>query len=192
MMFKLSALVLRGDPEQLARDWEDYLDNFGDFLEATTITGQHVSPEVEGILCGAYVKSKHLLKLEGGSEVKMLYTHMGKVTAADSWEETTAKIMRGIKGQMNQVSARFKLMQRLPQNEDSFSEWYPNVRDQVGQCIWDGYDVDTAARDAILLQTRDKQLQQKILVEDLNYANMVKYRLSLEQGKKKVEDIIAS
>ena len=82
-------------------------------------------------------------------------------------------------------------MQRLPQ-KDSFSEWYPNIRDQAGRCIWDGYDADVAARDAILLQTRDKQLQQKILVEDLNYANTVKYGLSLEQGKKKVDEIIAS
>ena len=80
---------------------------------------------------------------------------------------------------MNQVSARFKLMQKLPQNEDSFSEWYPNVRDQAGRCIWEDYDADTADRDTILLQTRDKQLQQKILADDLNYANMVKYGLSL-------------
>ena len=53
------------------------------------------------------------------------------------------------------------------------------------------YDVDAAARDAILIQTGDKKLQQKILSEDLNYANMVKYGLSLEQGKK-VEEIISS
>ena len=43
-----------------------------------------------------------------------------------------------------------------------------------------------------MLQTRDKQLQQKILSEDLNYVNTVKYGLSLEQGKKKVDEIIAS
>ena len=54
------------------------------------------------------------------------------------------------------------------------------------------YDADAAARDTILLQTKDKQLQQKILTEDLNYANTVKYGLSLEQGKKKVDEIIAS
>ena len=101
MMFKLPALVIRGrgDPEQLARDWEDYFDNFGDFLEVTTIAGQHVNPEVAGTPCGACVKSKHLLKLVGGPEVKTLYTHVGKVTATDSWEETITKISRGIKGQ---------------------------------------------------------------------------------------------
>ena len=75
MMFKLPALVIRGrgDPEQLARDWEDYFDNFGDFLEVTTIAGQHVNPEVAGTPCRACVKSKHLLKLVGGPEVKTIY-----------------------------------------------------------------------------------------------------------------------
>ena len=36
-MFKPPALVIkgRGDPEQLARDWEDYLENFEDFLKVT-------------------------------------------------------------------------------------------------------------------------------------------------------------
>ena len=130
-MFKPPALVIkgRGDPEQLARDWEGYLDNFKDFLEATDIARQHDRPEVVGTPCVACVKSKHLLKLVGGPEVKTLYTHVGKVIATDSWEETTTKISRGIKGQTNQASARFKLMQRLPQNEDSFSEWYPSIRD---------------------------------------------------------------
>merc|ERR1712059_62637 len=106
--------------------------------------------------------------------------------------ETTGKISRGIRGQTNQASARFKLMQKLPQGDSSFSEWYPNVRDQAGQCTWEGYNADGAARDAILLQTRDKQLQQKVLMEDLNYVNTIKYGLSLEQGKKKVDKIISS
>ena len=111
---------------------EDYLENFEDFLQTTEIAGQHARLEVAGTACAACVKSKHLLKLVGGPEVKTLYTHVGKVIATDSWKETTTKISRGIKGQTNQASARFKLMQRLPQNGDSFSEWYPSIRDQAG------------------------------------------------------------
>ena len=189
MLFKPPILVVRkkGDPEQLSKDWEDYLDNFRDFLEATTAAGAHNRPEVAGTPCGECVRSKHLLKLVGGPEVKTLYTHVGKVIVTDSWDETVGKISRGIKGQTNQAAARFKLMQRLPQNDDSFTEWYPNIRDQARCCIWDGYDADAAARDAILLQTRDKQLQQKILSEDT-----IKFGLSLEQGKKKVDKIISS
>ena len=71
-------------------------------------------------------------------------------------------------------------------------EWYPHVRDQAERCTWAGYDVGAAARDTILLQARDSKLQQKILAEDLNYTNTVKYGLSLEQGKKKVDKIISS
>ena len=183
-MLKPAALVIkgRGDPEQLARDWEDYLENFQDFLEATDIAGIHNNPEVVGRVCGACKKSKNLLKLIGGPEVKTLYTHVGKITDTDSWEETTGKISRGIRGQTNQASARFKLMQKLPQGDSSFSEWFPNVRDQAGRCTWEGYNADGAARATILLQTRYKQLQQKILTEDLNYVNTIKYGLSLEQG----------
>ena len=79
-MLKPAALVLkgRGDPEQLARDWEDYLENFQDFLKATEIAGAHEDPEVAGRVCGACKKSKNLLKLIGGPEVKMLYTHVGR------------------------------------------------------------------------------------------------------------------
>ena len=67
-MLKPAALVIkgRGDPEQLARDWEDYLENFQDFLKATDIAGVHNNPEVVGRVCGACKKSKNLLKLIGG------------------------------------------------------------------------------------------------------------------------------
>ena len=147
MLFKPPILIIRmkGDPEQLSKDWEDYLDNFRDFLEATTAAGAYDKLEVAGTPCGACIRSKHLLKLVGGPEVKTLYTHVGKVTVTDSWDETVVKILRGIKGQMNQAAARFKLMQRLPQNNDGFTEWYPNFRDQAGRCIWDSYDADAAA-----------------------------------------------
>ena len=67
----------------------------------------------------------------------------------------------------------------------NLSEWYPNIRDQARHCIWDGYNADTAARDAILLQTRDKQLQQKILAEDLNYANTVSMDYPWNKARRK-------
>ena len=46
-----------------------------------------------------------------------------------------------------------------------------------------------AERNAILYQTIDKKLQQKIMAEDLSYTSTVKYGLSLEQGKRKVNEI---
>ena len=47
-----------------------------------------------------------------------------------------------------------------------------------------GYDADVATRDVILLQTRDSRLQQKILSDNLNYADTIRHGLVLEQGKK--------
>ena len=69
--------------------------------------------------------------------------------------------------QTNQAAARFKLMQKMPQSNSYFAEWYPWVKEQAERCIWQGYDGSMAARDAILLQTQDKKLQQKLLAEDL-------------------------
>ena len=38
-----------------------------------------------------------------------------------------------------------------------------------------------------MFQTDDKKLQRKVIVEDLDYDNTVKYGLALEQGAKKVD-----
>ena len=111
------------------------------------------------------------------------------VGATDNWAESLEKVSQGIKQQTNQAAARFKLMQKMPQSDSYFPEWYPRVKEQAERCIWQGYDGSMAARDAILLQTQDKKLQQKILAEDLSYADTVKYGLAFEQGRKKVEEI---
>ena len=118
-----------------------------------------------------------------------LFDHVGMVANTDSWEETLEKVSRGIKQQTNQAAARFKLMQKMPQSDRCFAEWFPLVKEQAERCNWVGYDGSMAARDAILLQTQDRKLQQKILAEDLTYADTVKYGLALEQGRKKVDDI---
>ena len=75
MLYKPQILVVRkkGDPEQLSKEWEDSLDNFRDFLEATTVAGGHERPEVACTPCVTCIKAKHLLKLVGGPEVRTLY-----------------------------------------------------------------------------------------------------------------------
>ena len=67
----------------------------------------------------------------GGTEVKTLFDHIGNVTETDPWLEILEKVVNGIRGQTNQVTARFKLMQRLPHNDELFSEWYPKIREQA-------------------------------------------------------------
>ena len=163
MILKLPALMIKreGDFKQLLKDWEEYIDKFKIFLGATAAIAAHDNPEVVGMPCATCQKTKMLMILVGGSEVKRLFNHIRKVTETDTWNETLDNISRGIEGQINQ--ARFKSTQRMPRNEEGFVEWYLYGRDQVEWCNWPGYDTDTAARDTILLRTRGSKLKQKIL-----------------------------
>ena len=68
------------------------------------------------------------------------------VVATDSWKGALEKVSLGIKQQTNQAAARFKLMQKMPQNDSCFAEWYPLVKEQAERCIWLGYDGSMAAR----------------------------------------------
>ena len=72
MLFKLLALVIKrkGDPEQLSKDWEEYIDNFKILLEATIAAVGHDNPEVVGTPCAVCTKSKNLLMLVGGQKSK--------------------------------------------------------------------------------------------------------------------------
>ena len=68
MLFKPPALVIKrkGDLEQLSKDWEEYINNFKIFLEATMAAGGHNDPEVADTPCTGCIKSKNLLMLVGG------------------------------------------------------------------------------------------------------------------------------
>ena len=90
MMLKPALLVIKkkGDPEQLAKDWEDYVKVFKEFLEATGVTGVHDDQEVPGTPCAACVKAKNMLRLVGGDEVRTLFDHVGMVKDTDNWQES--------------------------------------------------------------------------------------------------------
>ena len=48
MLLKPAPLVVKrkGDPEQLSKDWEDYVKVFQEFLGATGVAGVHANPEI--------------------------------------------------------------------------------------------------------------------------------------------------
>ena len=83
------------------KDWEEYISGFKAFLRATKRVKGHNNPEIAGMPCEGCKDTKSLLILAGGTEVKMLFNHEGKVVEADSWEEVLDKISRGIAGQAN-------------------------------------------------------------------------------------------
>ena len=142
MLLKPAPLVVRkkGDPEALLKDWEDYVKVFKEFIAATGVTGEHAEPETEGTPCAACVKTKNMMRLVGGDQVRTLFDHVGQTLDTDSWQETLDKVSAGIKKQTNQAAARFKLMQKMPQAGQCFADWYPRVKEQAERCDWTGYD----------------------------------------------------
>ena len=100
MMYQPHALVLKrkGDPEQLARDWETYISGFKAFLLATKKIS-HSDPKMAGTPCDGCRVAKSLLTLDTcDTEVACCVT-LGNVAETDSWEEVLEKISRGIVSQ---------------------------------------------------------------------------------------------
>ena len=177
-----------GDPEQLLQDFVEYVKTFRKFVLATGVGGEHT---VGHAACEGCSKTKATLELVGGKDMCVLYEHVGVVVAGDTFDAAMKKIEDGIKCQTNQATARFKLFTKMPQGGLSFAEWYPKIRDQAERCIWTNYDAKQAARDALLFQTDSAKLQKKVIAEELDYDNVVKYGLAFEQGEKKVEQMRA-
>ena len=102
MLLKPAQLVIKrkGDPEQLAKDWQEYVRVFQEFLQATDVAGSHANPETPNNPCVVCVKVKNMLRLVGGDEVRTLFDHVGMVGLEDTWEETLQKISNGIKQQL--------------------------------------------------------------------------------------------
>ena len=179
----------RDDPEQLLQDWVDYVEQFVLFLDATGADGVHTQGHNN---CGACKKYKSMIRLIGGKEVELLFKHVGQIRTDDTWDQTLTKVKEGITKQTNQAVARHKLFTQLSQGEKTFAAWFPRVKEQVTRCDFMGYNGDNATRDAILFQTMNTKLQQKILAEDLDMEKNIKLGLALEQSKKKVEMINAA
>ena len=177
-----------GDPEQLLQDFTEYVKTFKKFVLATGVGGEHT---VDHAACGACTKIKATLELVGGKDMCVLYEHVGVVVDEDTFDAAITKIEAGIKGQTNQATARFNVFTKMPQGGLTFGEWYPKVKDQAERCIWTNYDAKQAARDAILFQTDSAKLQKKVIAEELDYDNVVKYGLAFEQVEKKVEQMRA-
>ena len=98
---------MKGDPEQLHMEFEKYMDIFKDFLTATEVDEEHNADHdvVDHLHCGGCKKAKAYLKLIGGSEMKNLFEHVGKVVAEDIFDEAITKIKDGMTCQTNQATA---------------------------------------------------------------------------------------
>ena len=63
------------------------------------------------------------------------------------------------------------------------------VKEQAERCTWTGYDAKAEAGDAILQQCDNVKLKKKIISEDLQFEDIVKCGVTLEQGEKKVQRV---
>ena len=81
------------------------------FLTATKVDGEHTADHavVDDCHCGGCKKAKAYLKLIGGSEMKNLFEHVGKVVGEDTFDKDITQIKDGIKCKTNQAIACFKL-----------------------------------------------------------------------------------
>ena len=131
-----------------------------------------------------------LLQAVGGPDMVDLVEEVGKVTLvataadvvnevaaveADSFERAIEKIRQGIVGKTNQAMSRLKLFQRMGQGTQKFASWYKEVFKQAKRCDWSTYNVEEAARDAIMYQTADQKLRQRILAQNKSYQETVQW-----------------
>ena len=105
------------------------------------------------------VKKLSFLQLWGGEEMIPLLEQESKVTSTDSFEAAMlkVKIHLALREHVDDVYQKYKLfcgMQQLGQQ--TFVEKYPKVYEQAKMCDFIDYTAERAARDAMTIQTSDK------------------------------------
>ena len=158
-------------------DFNLYMKSFANFIVVTDNIG------------ASEAKKKALLQAVGGPDMVFLFEYLGKVVPGDTYDAATEKIRVAITGQTNQAMIRFKLFTGMAQESQTFSTWWARVKEQADKCVFNAYDSEKAARDALLFQTSDMRLRKKVLAEDLALDDMVKFGLAYEQTQEKAEQI---
>ena len=64
------------------------------------------------------------------------------------------KIRRALRGRGNRTAAVFKLFTGMAQGGRTFDHWHKKIYEAAKQVDWVGYNAETAAMDAIVMQTR--------------------------------------
>ena len=183
-MAELAALVSPGqfkarkkEPERMLADFNLYVRSIKDLI---TVVGKEDASE--GV-------KKAMIRSIGGKDMIYLFDHVGKVAAEDTFEQALRKIQEAMTKQTNQAMIKFKLFTGMPQEEEAFSVWWTQIKEQAEKCDFTGYDQKHAARDAILFQTSNNKLRKRILAEDCDLEAVVKLGLALEHSESKADTI---
>ena len=98
-------------------------------------------PEVLNTTCAACMKAKNMLRLVGVGRSELSSTMW-----ALSRPHTAGRIPWRRCPRDKATNQPGKLMQKMPQKDSCFAEWYPLVKEQAERCIWVGYNGSMAAR----------------------------------------------
>ena len=123
---------------------------------------------------------KNMLQVWGGDDMRRLFENTGEVNDVDTFEEAIKKIINGLKSMINNVYPMCKLFQGMPQGEQQFSDWVPQVLKQAHLCSLDDYTPERAARDAIVMQTSNAHLRKIVFAEGTSYDKLVKLGCALD------------
>ena len=175
--------VKDADPEETLERFELYLESM---LKAFRLN-RRVDPTTGAKVNFDDQDKKDIIQLEGGPDMVDLFKHVGKVQEGDTYNEAMEKIRRALKGRGNRTAAVFKLFMGTAQGGRTFDLWHKKVYEAAKQVDWEGYNAETAAVDAIVMQTKSAKLQQKAIQDNPSYEELVKLGISQEQAKMKAD-----
>ena len=129
-------------------------------------------------------EKKALLKLKGGSDMRNLFIHVGKVVDTDSYDDAVKKINDALTKRTNGVVQRNMLFSNHPQGSKSFERWSQEISNAAKLINYDNYNWETAAVDAMMLQTSSPKLRERAILDNTTYEQLIKLGISKEQSVK--------
>ena len=129
-------------------------------------------------------EKKAMTLLRGGRDMKRLFTHVGDVQDADSFDAAVKKVQDQLGERTNKIVQRNILLSNFPQGSKSFEKWSTEISEAAKLIDYTNYDWKQAAVDAMILQTSSKKLREKALAENTTYEELLKLGIAKEQSEK--------
>jgi transposase InsO family protein len=177
-----------------ARDAEpeatlELLDEYLETMEMVFRLSRRMNPVTGAKVDFDDKEKKDMLRVEGGEDMKELFRHVGKVVEDDTYLQAVTKIKAALKQRGNRTSAVFRLFQKHPQGGQTFDSWHREIFKAATLIDWTGYNAETAAADAIIMQTSSLKLQQRAIQENPTYGELVSLGISQEQARRKATSL---
>ena len=117
------------------------LTKFIDYVEKMDLLFKLIFRKADGTsFASTDPEKKALLLLKGGSDMKNLFTHVGKVLDADNFANTVSKIKEGLAETTNKVVQRNMLLSNYAQGGKSFERWSQEISNAAKRISYDNYD----------------------------------------------------